>query len=78
MAGLIDVGGTLAEPGLRFDVLDAAVKYGKYAAYMATGGISLVADIAWNKIRANQDVCAAILEHLEELEQKAAEEDEEE
>ena len=78
IAGLIDIGGTLAEPGLRFDVLDAAVKYGKYTAHMLTGGLTLVADIAWSKIQANQDVCAAILEHLEELEEEAAEGDEEE
>jgi uncharacterized protein involved in outer membrane biogenesis len=78
IAGLIDIGGTLADPGLRLDVLDAAVKYGKYTAHMATGGLTFLADLAWNKIRANQDVCAAILGHLEELEEEAAEGDDEE
>ncbi|MEN8143166.1 MAG: AsmA family protein, partial [Thermodesulfobacteriota bacterium] len=65
LASLVSVGGTLADPKIRLNLKDVAVKYGKYLAASATGGLSLVADLLWSKVKANTDVCAAILEHLE-------------
>ena len=46
------------------DPKDVAIKSGKYAAAMATGGISLGVDFLWGKIKANTDVCAKILNGL--------------
>jgi hypothetical protein len=65
LAKLMHVGGTLAKPKIELDPKDIAVKYGKYAAAVSTGGLSLVADMLWGKIKANTDVCAKILEKLD-------------
>ena len=62
LAGLVKLGGTLKAPKIVPDYSDAAIKYGKYAAYVSTGGLSLLAEIIVNKVRANQDVCAKILD----------------
>ena len=40
LANLVHVGGTLAKPKIQLDPKDLAVKYGKYAAAVATGGIA--------------------------------------
>jgi uncharacterized protein involved in outer membrane biogenesis len=65
LAKLVHVGGTLAKPKTRLDPKDLAVKYGKYSAAVATGGLTLVADLLFSRIRANSDVCSGILEGLE-------------
>lgn len=69
LAKLAHVGGTLAHPKVELDPTDAAVKYGKYTAAMATGGLTLVADLLFSKIKANKDVCTAIMEDLEEIQE---------
>jgi hypothetical protein len=66
---LAHVGGTLAHPKIELDPKDAAVKYGKYTAAVATGGLTFVGDLLFSKIRANRDVCTAILEDLEEIQE---------
>jgi len=66
LANLVHIGGTLAEPKVQLDPKDVAVKYGKYTAAMATGGLTLAADLLWGKIKANTNVCAKILEDLED------------
>ncbi|MEA2115779.1 MAG: AsmA family protein [Thermodesulfobacteriota bacterium] len=67
LAGLGRLGGTLSHPKIEFAQKDMAVKYGKYSAAVATGGLTLLADIVFSKIKANQDVCAAILEDLDTI-----------
>lgn len=62
LAGLVSLTGTLKNPRIAPDFSDAAIKYGKYSAYIATGGLSLLAEIVANKVRANQDVCEKILD----------------
>jgi len=70
LAKLVHVGGTLAEPKVQLDPKDVAVKYGKYTAAMATGGLTLAADMIWGRIKANQNICDKILQDLEsELEE---------
>lgn len=65
LAKLAHLGGTLAQPKVEFDPKDVAVKYGKYTAAVATGGLTLLADMVFSRIKANTDVCAAILEKLD-------------
>ncbi len=67
LASLVHIGGTLANPKIGLDAADVAVKYGKYSAAVATGGLTLLADIVFSKIKANQDVCAAIMEDLADI-----------
>jgi hypothetical protein len=62
LAGLVKLGGTLKNPIIAPDYSDAAFKYGKYSAYVATGGLSLLAEIIANKVTSNQDVCEKILD----------------
>lgn len=69
LAKLVHVGGTLAHPKVQLDPKDVAVKYGKYTAAMATGGLSMAADIVWGKIRANRDACTKILKKLEKIQE---------
>ncbi len=61
-AGLVKLGGTLKNPQLLPDYSDAAFKYGKYSAYVATGGLSLLAEIIHSKVNANKDICEQILD----------------
>jgi hypothetical protein len=61
------LGGTLAHPKVQLDPTDVAVKYGKYAAAVATGGLTLLADIVFSRVKANTDVCASILEELDDI-----------
>lgn len=67
LAKLVYVGGTLAEPRIALDPTDVAVKYGKYTAALATGGLSLLVEGLWGKMKANTDVCESILEASEEV-----------
>ncbi len=66
LAKLAHIGGTLSHPKIELDPKDLAVKYGKYTAAVATGGLTLAADILWGKIKANTDICAKILKDLED------------
>jgi len=61
-ASLVYVAGTLKSPRMILNPKDVAVKYGKYMAYVSTGGLSLVAESLINKFRANIDICAQILD----------------
>jgi uncharacterized protein involved in outer membrane biogenesis len=67
LAKLMHLGGTLAHPKVQFDPKDVAVKYGKYAAAVATGGLTLLADIVFSRVKANTDVCASILKKLDKI-----------
>ncbi len=62
LSGLIHVGGTLKNPKVQLDPKDVAVKYAKYSAHVATGGLTLIAEKIKDKIQANQDICAKILD----------------
>ena len=61
LASLFHVGGTLKNPRVQLDPKDVAKKYGKYMAYISTGGLSLLAEAVLNKSQANVDVCEQIL-----------------
>ena len=69
LAKVVAVGGTLVHPRIVLDPKDIAVKYGKYTAAMATGGLTLAADLLFSRIKANTDVCANILEELDQLQE---------
>ena len=69
LAKLAHLGGTLAHPKVQLDPKDVAVKYGKYAAAVSTGGLTLLADIVFSRVKANTDVCAAILEELDTIQE---------
>ena len=69
LAKLAHLGGTLAQPKVELDAKDVAVKYGKYSAAVATGGLTLLTDIVFSRVQANADVCAAILEELDEIQE---------
>ena len=56
------MGGTLKHPKVQLDPKDVAVKYAKYSAHVATGGITYLAEKIKEKIDANKDVCEMILE----------------
>lgn len=62
LASLVYVGGTLAAPSVRLNPKDVAIKYGKYLAYVSTGGLSLVAEALFNRAVAGRDLCTAIAE----------------
>lgn len=62
LAGLAYIAGTLKHPKIVLDPKDVVVKYAKYSALVATGGLSLLAEAAKNKIQANQDICQKILD----------------
>jgi uncharacterized protein involved in outer membrane biogenesis len=67
LAKLAQLGGTLAQPKVELDPKDVAVKYGKYTAAVATGGLTVLADLLYSKTKANKDVCTSILEELEKI-----------
>jgi hypothetical protein len=69
LAGLVHVGGTLAEPSIGIDALDVAKKYGEYTAFIATGGLSFLAEKAFETVQANMDPCKRILAGLEQAEE---------
>ena len=62
LTSLFHVGGTLKNPRVQLDPKDIALKYGKYMAYISTGGLSLLAEAVLNKSQANVDICAKILD----------------
>ena len=62
LADLVYIGGTLKEPKVLPNPKDIAVQYGKYMAYLSTGGLSLVAEALFNKSQANVDMCEQILD----------------
>lgn len=62
LASLMYVDGTLKHPSVQLNPTDVAVKYAKYSAYVATGGLTLVAEMIKDKVQANQDVCEQILD----------------
>ncbi|MFT5729226.1 MAG: hypothetical protein ACI8PB_003390 [Desulforhopalus sp.] len=61
LAELIHIGGTLAEPSIGVDPKDIAIKYGKYSAYIATGGLSWLAEKVLENRQSNVDQCELIL-----------------
>lgn len=61
---IVHIRGTLAEPKIVLDPKELAVKYGKYSLGMATGGLAWAAELLWNKITANMNVCDKILKDL--------------
>lgn len=73
LAGLVHLGGTLKRPRVQLDPKDVAVKYGKYMAYVSTGGLSLLAEAVINKSQANVDLCKKILDGTVFDEEAAAE-----
>jgi uncharacterized protein involved in outer membrane biogenesis len=77
LAGLVHVGGTLAEPSIGIDPLDVAKKYGEYTAFIATGGLSFLAEKAFQTARANMDPCERILASLEQENEAEQPEDDE-
>lgn len=66
LAKLVHIGGTLAEPSIGVDPKDVAVKYGKYSAYIATGGLSWLAEKVLENRESNVDQCKRILDVFEE------------
>ena len=64
LAKIVHIRGTLAEPKIVLDPKELAVKYGKYSLGVATGGLAWAAELLWNKIKANTDVCEIILKNL--------------
>lgn len=61
LAELIHISGTLAEPSIGVDPIDIALKYGKYSAYIATGGLSWLAEKVLENRQSNVDQCERIL-----------------
>ena len=73
LSSLVYIGGTLKNPKVGLNPKDVAVKYAKYSAYVATGGLSYLAELVKDKIDANKDVCALILDGtvFEEMDKEA-------
>jgi hypothetical protein len=71
VAGLVLVGGTLANPKIMPDPVGVAKTYGNRYLAVATGGLWLLVKGLWDRSRANSDVCAKILE-MEEKERDLA------
>ncbi|MCG6929970.1 MAG: AsmA family protein [Desulfofustis sp.] len=64
LASLVHIGGTLAEPKIGIDLADVAKKYAGYTAFVATGGLSFLAQKLVETVQANVDQCERILEDL--------------
>ena len=62
LSSLMYIGGTLKHPRMQLNPKDVAFKYAKYSAYIATGGLSYLAEVIKDKIDANRDVCELILD----------------
>lgn len=62
LSGLVYLDGTLKNPKVQLDPKDVAVKYAKYTAHVATGGLTFIAEKIKDKIQANQDICEKILD----------------
>lgn len=65
LAKLIHIGGTLAEPSIGIDPADMAKKYASYSAFIASGGLSFLAEKVFDNVQANRDHCKRILADLE-------------
>lgn len=65
LASLVHVGGTLAKPKIGIDLADIAYKYAGYTAFIATGGLSFLAQKMVDTVRANVDQCEKIIGELE-------------
>ena len=65
LTSLVHVGGTLAEPKIGLDKKDVAKKYAQYSLYIATGGLSFLAQKAYDNVVSNIDQCKRILADLE-------------
>jgi uncharacterized protein involved in outer membrane biogenesis len=72
LAKLVAVGGTLARPKIRLDPTDIAFRYGKRLAAVSTGGLSIAAEILYNRNRANSEVCESIVDRFAQLEESEA------
>ena len=70
LASLIHIGGTLAEPKVGIDLADVAKKYVGYSAFIATGGLSFLAQKVVDTAQANVDQCKKILGDLQQVELK--------
>ncbi len=68
IASLVHIGGTLANPRFGIDLADVAYKYAGYTAFLATGGLSFLAQKMVDTVRANVDQCERILGELEKSE----------
>jgi len=68
LASLVHIGGTLAKPRFGIDLTDVAYKYAGYTAFLATGGLSFLAQKIVDTARANVDQCERILGELENSE----------
>ncbi len=66
LTGMVSVTGTLAEPRVRLNPSDVALKYASYSAYIATGGLSWLVEKAVGQVKANADVCGNVLKKGEE------------
>ncbi|MEJ2058302.1 MAG: hypothetical protein P8X39_10735, partial [Desulfofustis sp.] len=66
LASLVHIGGTLANPKIGIDLADVAKKYVGYTAFVATGGLSFLAERMVDTVQANVDQCERILGELEE------------
>ncbi len=70
LAELIHVGGTLAEPNVGLNAMDVAGKYVGYTAFIATGGLSFLAQKMYDTRTANMNQCERILAEQDEQKQK--------
>ena len=61
LAGLVQVGGTLANPKIVPDPKGMAKAYGETYLTVVTGGLYLLVKGIWDKTQADSDVCAAVL-----------------
>ena len=73
LASLVHVGGTLAEPKVGIDMKDVAKKYVGYSAFIATGGLSFLAQKVVDTAQANVDQCEKILGDLASIEDEETE-----
>lgn len=62
LASLVYVGGSLKSPSIGLNPTGIVKSYGRYAATVATGGLSLLARGLFNRITAGEDLCEEILE----------------
>ena len=66
IASLVQIDGTLAEPSIGTDKAEVGKKYAAYAAHVATGGLSFLAQKAYENRQSNKDPCQLILAEQKE------------
>ncbi len=66
MASFIKIDGTLANPSISLDKSELGKKSASYAAAVATGGLSYLAQKAYDNRQSNKDQCERILAELKE------------